>query len=464
MIGKGALTFHCYAREVRTAARLPPCEQGSPSHVPPRSMTVLPDQATPLAKLLREQGLGQPGRGWSTALRPREATRPAGDPGTPFKTITIERSVTASREPWRHLQALAPVSPYQTAAWTQAWLDTEGRASPLQPLICIARDERDQPVALLPLGLRRAGLVTVAGFLGGRHSNYNFGLFDPSVAWSADDVQGLLQAIAAAAPVALDVLALTNQPHAWGAWNNPLALLPWQASPSRAHRAVLLPDGDAFLKLHQSSAALKKMRSKASQLAALGPVSHLVAKYPGEIVAVLDAHMAQKSAKLASIGAAHRQDLAATRQLFERAATAGPDGEPPLELHALLCGDRIVATFGGLAHAGRFSGLLISHDADPVFARLSPGEVLLAAVIKAKCRDRFESFDLGIGEARYKEGFCPIADPLFDSLVPMTLRGRLFVAQEALRLRLKGRIKQSSWAWPLINRTRRRLAARRLPR
>lgn len=388
------------------------------------------------------------------ALVPHRAGT-ADDRRIAFAEVVVFDSLEAAGPLWDILEDKAPVSPYQTRAWLRAWLETEGLAHGVRPFIVAALDGRGRPVAILPLGLWAGAAVRGARFLGGVHANYNMGLFDPAVVWSDADLRALLGHAARKAPARVDVFAFVNQPIDWRDRPNPLARLRGQPSPSLGHRAVLQRDGDAFLRDHLSAAARKKMRSKRAQLDALGPVSHRIARSAGEIEATLAAHLAQKAAKLEALGVDTGKALAAQGRLLARAAHDPGGAMAPLELHALCCGARIVATFGGLAHAGRFSGLLISYENDPAYARLSPGELLLADVVRLKCAEGLDSFDLGIGEARYKQGFCPIDDPLVDSFVPVTARGRLFVAQDALRLRLKGTIKRSAWAWAVARRTRR---------
>ena len=137
-----------------------------------------------------------------------------------------------------------------------------------------------------------------------------------------------------------------------------------------------------------------------------------------------------------------------------------------MTFHALRCGPRIVATLGGARRGDRFSGMLTSFTADPDMARTSPGELLLSEVMKRHCEAGLATFDLGIGEARYKETYCPEAEPLFDSLVALTPRGRLFASAEATRLRMKRAVKQSRWAWRLaqkLRRVRRRLSGSAAP-
>ena len=96
--------------------------------------------------------------------------------------------------------------------------------------------------------------------------------------------------------------------------------------------------------------------------------------------------------------------------------------------------------------------MINSYDADAEIARSSPGALLLRAIIEAKCRDGLAAFDLGIGEARYKDEWCDETLPLFDSLMPVSPKGHVYCAFESARLRGKRWIKQSPWAWPAVRR------------
>jgi CelD/BcsL family acetyltransferase involved in cellulose biosynthesis len=67
-----------------------------------------------------------------------------------------------------------------------------------------------------------------------------------------------------------------------------------------------------------------------------------------------------------------------------------------------------------------------SFDMDSEVARTSPGEILLIDLIKLQCQAGITSFDLGVGEARYKTTICDERDELVDSFLPVTLKGRIF--------------------------------------
>ena len=66
----------------------------------------------------------------------------------------------------------------------------------------------------------------------------------------------------------------------------------------------------------------------------------------------------------------------------------------------------------------------------------------------------FSSFDLGIGEARYKETFCDTVEPMFDSVIATTFRGSCASLIVARLLRIKGMLKRSTRASSLIRRFR----------
>ena len=378
-------------------------------------------------------------------------------PSVQIATVEVHTDPRAADAAWRELDAVAAASPYQAPDWVLPWIDSIGAASGVTPWIVVARGQDGTPLALLPFGLQRRSWFTVAVFLGARDSNFNMGLFRPGQTWSRSGIQDLLSRAAAASPCRVDAFVLINQPFGWDNVANPFSLLEHQPSPSFAYKGGLTPNGDEFLRGRLSRDGRKKLRQKLKKLQAIGPVSIRRATSTVEIVAALDAFVEQRRARNRSYGLL-TDDLPALRQFLERATdpqmTSIGSGSAPVEFYALHCGERVVATFGGTRRGRRFSGMLMSFAADPDLARTSPGELLLSEVLKLHCADGLAAFDLGIGEARYKAAYCPEVEMLFDCVLPLTARGRLYAGTERLRLSAKRAIKQSAWAWPLVQRLR----------
>ena len=330
------------------------------------------------------------------------------------------------------------------------WLEAHASARGIVPMLVMANDAAGNPVAFLPFGVRRHGPFRVAEFLGGRDSNANIGLYSPDFRFMRDDLVSLLRAAAAKARPRPDLFRLVNQPETWEGRDNPLDIFPHQPSASFLHSGGLCPDPAAFVAARQSKASAKKARANLRKLEAMGAVEHVVASSPAEVREILDAFIVQKLERFRQKNIASEFDTSETQNFLERAALCGLDlGRPGLELHALKVGGRILSTYGGGAHRGRFHIMINSFDPDPETARASPGEFLLQKLIERKCREGFATFDLGVGEARYKDAWCDTSQELFDSIMPVSRRGGLYSRYEAGRLSAKRWIKRSSWAWPL---------------
>ena len=104
--------------------------------------------------------------------------------------------------------------------------------------------------------------------------------------------------------------------------------------------------------------------------------------------------------------------------------------------------------------------MITSYDSDPRIARYSPGDLLIRHTLADLGRRDFESFDIGIGEARYKEAVCNETITLVDSIVPVTMPGFVYAKGEAWRLAAKRRIKQTPWAFAAVQRVQAMLSSR----
>ena len=375
---------------------------------------------------------------------------------SPQFRVSAHRDVADVLDIWAELEASVPHSIYQTRKWLVPWLETIGAATGVRPFFVVLRDRFQTPVGLLPLGIVRRGPWRVAIFLGGKDSNFNMGLVRPEIALPAASLRRLLRDAARSlgwrAP---DFYSLQNQPLTWEGAANLFGRLPHQPSPSFAYETALRPNADAFLADTLSKETRKKLRRKESKLAALAPLRHGIAHGDADAGRILETFFRQKERRLRAQRLTSGLAEACYRVFYERAATPSRGTEAAVELHQLSVGDRIVATFGGSTYRGRFSGMVNSFESDPEIAKASPGDLLLAKLIAAKCADGLTTFDLGIGEARYKDMFCRTSVPLMDCFVAVSPQGRLLRRVEMLRLRAKRAVKQNARAHTFVGRLRR---------
>ena len=122
---------------------------------------------------------------------PRHAPQRPLRPARPFARVEICEALEDARLPWTALAQEAPASAYQSFDFACVWFATIGAALRATPLIVVAHDESvGRPRCCLSARAAR-GPLRFAGFLGGKDSNFNLGLFRSASDWSRDDVAGL---------------------------------------------------------------------------------------------------------------------------------------------------------------------------------------------------------------------------------------------------------------------------------
>lgn len=396
------------------------------------------------------------------ALRPHPAVdRPLPVADGRIARVEIIEDMAAAEPHWRALeQGNSLATPYQSYDFLKLWQHHIGATAGITPFIVIGFNARETPLFLWPFGRRKLAGLRVVEFLGGKHANFNMGLWrrDIVAGIEADALRGVLVHFAGRA----DMLKLTNQPLTWGGTTNPFALLPQQRAANFGFSGALIPNYDALLRAHTNSATRKKMRKKERALASYGNVRFEQARGTCEIRRVLDAFFKQKSARMRALGVPDAFAPPAVRRFIEAAATEQLSrATPVIEIYALSVGDIIVATFGGMVGGGRFCGMFNS-IINECYAAESPGAQLLTMLVRHSCARGLDTFDLGIGHAHYKALFCDDAEPLFDSYLPLSGGGRLLAFALRTVAAVKRGIKVHPALWSLVRSLRRwraRLAA-----
>jgi CelD/BcsL family acetyltransferase involved in cellulose biosynthesis len=384
--------------------------------------------------------------------------------GTPARAgrfqVELWHDLAAVAPIWRDLQGESAIGgPYQKFEWVVAWQEHVGNAQGTEPCVLIGRDRAGTAAFLLPLGRKFVGPLGVASFLGGKHSNANLGLWRRDVAGSvtAADLHDILDQVRRLGS-GIDLLVLVDQPTIWGELANPLASLSVQTSPSAGYRGALDRDFATLFRTRVDAEARRKLRKKERRLAAHGAVRYWRPSTAAQAQHILQVFFAQKAQRMEELGLKDVFTSRDVRAFIAAAATSFGDGTaPPIELYAASVGDVVVATMGGVVSGGRFSAMFNSIIRTDL-ARESPGQLLLVNVVRMCCERGLTTFDLGIGDARYKHMFCDEPEPLFDSVLGLTPLGRAAAPLWRLHLSAKTRIKRSRLLWAAARKFRRHYA------
>jgi CelD/BcsL family acetyltransferase involved in cellulose biosynthesis len=369
--------------------------------------------------------------------------------------VEIYRDMSAAEPCWRRLESGATFStPYQRFDLLTAWQRHVGAANGVTAFIVAAFDHAGEPLFLWPLGRTKTGALDLVRFLGSKHANFNMGLWrrDSLAAIGARDLHDVFAHVAADG---VDLVALFSQPFYWEGVTNPFALLPHQPSVDvSAQLTFERPDKEA-IKGVLSASMRSRLRGKERKLQSLGGYRYLQAASAEDIDRLLEQFFAIKSSHMAAQGLSNVfAETGVADFLREACHRKLPDGRPLIEIHALEGGGEVLALFGTICDDYRFSSMFNTYTLG-TNARHSPGLILLGHMVNESAGRGVRSFDIGVGRADYKSFFCRAPEPLFDSFLPLSARGRIAALPYRTMFATRRLIKGNRMLWSAVQVLRR---------
>jgi CelD/BcsL family acetyltransferase involved in cellulose biosynthesis len=305
---------------------------------------------------------------------------------------------------------------------------------------------------LLPLALRRQHGMRVASFMGGKHATFNMALWDKDFACdvSAADLAAVLAGLRA--KNVADVLALTQQPRHWQDCLNPLAVLPGQRSVNDCPVLTMVPGDPPTNRI--SSSFRKRLKTKERKLQS-PDYRYYIADSDADIERLLNWFFHVKPMRMAEQKLPDVFAEPGVADFLRKACHARlAGGGRAIDIHALECDDEVIAIFAGVADDHRFSMMFNTYTMSDR-ARYSPGLILMQHIIDHYAERRYRALDLGIGSDEYKRLFCKGDEPIFDSFIPLTARGRIAAAAISTVSRAKRLVKQNQMLLHVAQRLRR---------
>jgi len=408
------------------------------------------DWASRLVASLMEIAVSyDPDREWTASARPRRTDKVA--------RVDVFEDMMSPEPFWRHLESgRSLATPYQRFDLLSAWQYHVGARTGMTPFIVVGFDDAGEPLFLWPFGRTQTGPFKVVRFLGSKHANFNVGLWrrDSLAAIGARELLDIFDRLTARGH-RVDLVALFNQPLTWDGIPNPFGLLPRQASVDMSARLTLDRATEDAINDGLSPSMRSRLRAKERKLQNLPGYRYLQAATDADVDRLLDSFFSLKSTHMAAQGLGNVfAEPGVIEFLREACQRKLPNGRRLIEIHALEGGGEVLAVFGTTADDYRFSSMFNTYTLGEN-ARHSPGLVLLTHMV-ADCVARgVRSFDIGVGRAYYKSVFCREPEPLFDTFLPLTRRGRLAAAAFGATFAIKRMIKQNQALWSAVQALRR---------
>jgi CelD/BcsL family acetyltransferase involved in cellulose biosynthesis len=389
----------------------------------------------------------------AAAIESQTGQAPAWPKASRIASVDILGDLDRAETIWRRLEDRQQVfTSYQRFDLLKPWQCEVGEREGIRPFIVIAYDSERRPLLLLPLGLSYEHGVRTASFMGGKHATFNMALWDRDFAAAATqaDLEVLMSAIAARSEA--DVLALTQQPLHWRDLRNPMALLPSQPCANDCPLMTIVPDQPPTARI--SSSFRRRLRGKERKLQTLAGYRYHVATDEDDIRRLLDWFFVVKPQRMAE---QKLPDVFVEPGVenFIRGACMTPlsSGHHVIDIHALECDDEVIAIFAGVADGHRFSMMFNTYSLSGN-SRHSPGLILMRDIIDHYAERGYRALDLGVGSDEYKRLFCKGDEPLFDSFIPLSLRGKVASAAMSGINRAKHLVKHNPALYDMAQRLR----------
>jgi CelD/BcsL family acetyltransferase involved in cellulose biosynthesis len=382
--------------------------------------------------------------------RDRAASRPASLARADI-ALSIHEDIAAIEPEWRGFERRADGTVFQTCEWLATWQRHIGARRHTQPAIVIGRDGSGQILFLMPLAIERFGFARRLTWLGAGLCDYNAPLLAPDFAgWVSrrrfqalwDDIVLRLRSHPR---LRFDYIDLAQMPETVGAQANPMLRLGVVPHSSNAYLVTLTDNWDT-LYARRSSATRRHDRSKRQKLADLGTISFVNGTEQDQIVATLEALMAQKARRFAEMGIGNMFERPGYRAFFVEIATS-PWTRHIAHVSRLEIGGAIAATNFGLIFGDCYYHVLSSYDRDAPAARFGPGAVHLHELLRHAIGLGMRKFDFSVGDERFKVEWCDTEIKLFDHVSAATWYGVLIAAPVAVARRVERAIKQSPALW-----------------
>ena len=317
------------------------------------------------------------------------------------------------------------------------------------------------PILLVPLEVVRQNGAKIARYPGGSHANCNFPWLrkEYDVVRSRDAVNQMVSLIRKVRPD-IDALSLTRQLSELQGVANPLLALGKAPNPNPVLAASLDDGFDAVLDRAHRKRKLKKHRQHGRRYEESGGWRIAGPHSRAESDEVLDLYFAMKAQRFQKMGISDPFADENVRNFFKSFFGDGlTKGQELNELRFLEVGGAtrsiIGKVFGVAGPTVEFGAI-----AEDELMAASPGEFLFFEDISRSCEEGRSVYSFGIGDEPYKREWCDVEFTIYDTLVPLSAKGKLFTTLQSARNTVAGNLKRNPRLWGLAKALRSRFAKR----
>ncbi len=326
------------------------------------------------------------------------------------RKLDLEISVCANpneiTRDWRRFEDSLGLN-HACSTWCLAWYKAYQETNKVQPFVITGRTRTGQLQFVLPLELRRIGLLNVLVAPGAGHTTYFAGLYSNQVLQIFRRGEGIdfwEQVLASFDKV--DALLIEGFSVEKFGTDHPLALLPQSDAAHGSMRMDISSDWPAQYEEMISSKLKADDRRCVKRLEEFGELKHVVAETPEQRHALLNELLQQKATQFAAMNVVDPFRSNEAAAFYKRLIDIDDTLESSSLYFSALTLDSVpLALNFGLLDDGECHGLITSMtDSDK--RRFSPGRLLLGHTNNYLSSIGIRRHDFGMGMLTYKAVWC----------------------------------------------------------
>jgi CelD/BcsL family acetyltransferase involved in cellulose biosynthesis len=324
---------------------------------------------------------------------------------------------------------------FQSREFLDIWLDTIGKASRVEPYFVVVRDADGRPVLHLPLIIETKFNVRLLRFMDCGVADYNAPIVAADRTLSRQEFHDVWADVVALLP-SFDVIDLKKIATDVAGAVNPLTYLDCVPFGESGHVIALTRLRDQTDTRRAVARQRRKLQTHAKGLSQIGEPRFIVNPDASEAAPLIERLLELKRRKYQRTSTPDFLTAPGVEHFYRQMMSPGRLGTIS-HLSALTIGDTVASAHLGFIGRGRFYYIFPAYDTQ--FGRYRVGHLLLQHLIDQSVTQDFDTFDLGIGDASYKNKWATHRVALHSHQRAVTAAGRIY-----LQMRRVGRLVRAS--------------------
>jgi CelD/BcsL family acetyltransferase involved in cellulose biosynthesis len=318
---------------------------------------------------------------------------------------------------------------FQSREFLDIWLDTIGKASGVEPYFVVVRDVDGRPVLYLPLIIETKFNVRLLRFMDCGVADYNAPIVAADRTLSRQDFHDVWAKVLALLP-GFDVIDLKKIASDVAGGVNPLAYLDRTPFGDSGHAIVLTRLREQTDTRRAVVRLRRKLQTYAKGLSRVGEPRFIVNPDAAEAAPVAERLLELKRQKYQRTSTPDFLTAPGVERFYREMMSPGRLGTIS-HLSALMIGDTVASAHLGFIGRGRFYYIFPAYDTE--FGRHRVGHLLMEHLIDQSVAQDFETFDLGIGDASYKNKWATHHLAVHNHERAVTAAGRVYLQMRRVR-------------------------------